>query len=180
MLELNYALTEEEYIDYNYFTGWDAPHLEDMRKKYYLRQIVFCIISTVVTFYLTNYSIPITAIFTGIGIVLLLRSAYIQKNTLKERAKRFIAKEENQAVLSSTTIQLSETGIFSKDEFAETRYQWKSIIRRTENERSYFLYISSVQALIIPKRVFKNDEQKAAFEKILNQNVSLQAEFEES
>jgi hypothetical protein len=59
----------------------------------------------------------------------------------------------------------------------ETRFQWKSFIKKQENREYYFLFTSSMQAVIVPKRVFKNTDEKIQFEKLLSQYLSFDAEI---
>ena len=178
MLELNYSLTKEDYIDYNVYTLWSAPFNKKSRAKIYFKLLGFFLLFALVWLFSISFSWISITMFAVFSLFVVLRIPQIQKKAIINKVEKLFLKEENQALLGPKTVTFSDTGIHVKSELSESRQQWKSITRRTENEKLYFLYTSSIQALIIPKRIMRNSEQKAAFEKILNQNISLQAEFE--
>ena len=67
-------------------------------------------------------------------------------------------------------LELREDGIRSVSERVDTVYKWHSIIRLEESKINYLLYISSVQALLIPKDVFLSEEERSQFFQILSQH----------
>ena len=72
---------------------------------------------------------------------------------------------------------ISESGIFGKSKDIEVHYKWPAFIKKYETSSAYYLVMSSNIGLIIPKRVFKSITEKESFEKMLAQNLSLQADF---
>ncbi len=56
---------------------------------------------------------------------------------------------------------------------------WKAVVRKTETETYFFLFINSIQAIIIPKRAFDNKDEKAEFKKMLSKHISLDAEIKD-
>ena len=73
-------------------------------------------------------------------------------------------------------MEVDETGITIRDALCETRWKWEAFIKKQENDTYYFLFSNSIEALIVPKRIFKIAEEKSRFEKLLAQHLSLDAE----
>ena len=82
----------------------------------------------------------------------------------------------NVNLFSDIQISFAETGIFAMEKVAETKYQWAGIVKKEENKDYYFLYLSSEQALLLPKRAFKSEEEKQQVEKLFAENISFNAE----
>ena len=178
MIELNYGLTQAEYIDYAVYTAWDAPHKKRFRLTTYGRLTVLAASITIIALTLLKFELLYSFVLAGFFIVMIFCIPNIQKNAIRDRAKRLMLNEENKLFFSSVALQLSATGIHSSRENMNATYKWNSIVRKVENETSYFLYTNSEQAIVIPKRVLKTPEQKRDFERMLNEHISLQAEFE--
>jgi hypothetical protein len=73
-------------------------------------------------------------------------------------------------------VEIDDSGIYMKDTVSENRWKWEAFIKKQENEAYYFLFTSSIEAIILPKRIFKQAEEKTKFEKLLLQHLSLDAE----
>ena len=78
-------------------------------------------------------------------------------------------------IINSTSLASKLCSV--KNRFTETKYFWNAIIKKTETDTHYFLFENSLQAIIIPKRACKSEEEKLALRKVLSRNLSLDAEF---
>jgi hypothetical protein len=179
MITLQYSLTKEDYANYYSYVLWDTPEKKLVRKKYYLRQLFINLFVVGIASYSAIFSfLSNTYIFFFIAI-LIATSVYNflnQKYRIKAQAKKFANNEENASIFFSCYHQFSETGITLKDEVSLTQLQWKAIVKKDENADYYFLYTNSIQALIIPKREFKNIEEQNSFNQLLQLHISFNAE----
>jgi len=80
-------------------------------------------------------------------------------------------------ILHFTELTLSESGINETSNKVDVRYKWHAIMKKTEVNKCYYLYLNSRQALVIPQRIFVNQKEKEEFEKLLAEHLPLQAEF---
>jgi YcxB-like protein len=179
MITLQYALTKEDYVNYYTYVSWDAPERKKKRFNYYARQII-PIILFIGAFYYTGIfernSKFILLILGFIFLTLLLSLFNVRSNTVRQ-AQKVANDPGNSSIFLDISIIISETGISTKNAVAETKFQWSSFIKKQENTEYYFLFISSIQALIIPKRVFNNADERNQFEKLLSQYLSFDAEI---
>lgn len=179
MISLQYTLTKEDYINYHSFVMWDAP--ENKRKKiiYYARQLIPIIIF-IAAFYYTGIfernSKFIIIIAAFIILTSLLSLFGIRSNTIKQ-AEKIANDPNNSSIFLETNLIISDSGISVKDVLTETKFQWNAFIKKQESKKYYYLFTSSIQAIIIPKRVFKNADESDHFNKLLSQHLSFDAEI---
>jgi len=179
MLSFKFNLTEEEYFEYNYYTTWAASHKKAYRIRYYVR--VFALYIIIAGLYIfTNHSHRIEIdliIFSIIGIVYFLLVPMLIKKSIRQRTKQIIAEPENQHVLNESEIILTESGILDQDNISQSRYDWDAIVKKSETLKCYYLYTNSYHAIVIPKRVIKNNNEKIELEALFNRFLSLSSEF---
>ena len=179
MLTLKFHLTEDEYFEYNYFTAWSSPDKKTYRFWYYLR--VFLLYSAIAILYiLSNHShnmIVDFSIFGTIAIIYFLMVPYLVKRSIYRKVKQILSQPENKHILEQAEVIVMDTGIIDKDKESESRYNWEAIVKKAETPASYFLYTNSYHAIVIPKRVLKNAEEKKELERLLNEHLSLSSEF---
>ncbi len=179
MIMLQFSLTKEDFVNYHSFIMWDAPENKQKKIKYYIRQLI-PIILFIAAFYYTGIferNSKFILLISGFIIITSVLSLFgIRSNTIKQ-AEKIATDPNNSSIFLETIFTISETGIITKDNLTETKFQWNAFIKKQENKRYYYLFTSTIQAIIIPKRVFKNHDESIQFEKLLSQNLSFDAEI---
>ncbi len=172
----SYQFTEDDYLEFWYHSSWQGSWNKKKRKKYYFRVIFFTALAIGFFLYSLRNSfrsdIPLTFFILGALYVCFL--FLMVKNNFRDAVKKIYAHPDNANFFCRTELSFDETGITAKNEFAETRYTWPAIVRKSSTSGHYFLYLSQMSALIIPKRIFKSEADKEAFEKMLSQHLPLQ------
>ena len=178
MLTLHYALTKEDYNNYYIFVTWDAPEKQKKRSLYYLKQMGTIVLFTAVFFYTGLFDRSSIFSFIVISFILLTSVVAITgvRSSIRQQAKNISDDPENASIFISTSVSISETGILLQDKFSERKYQWAAFTKKQENNNYYFLFYSSLEAIIIPKRVFKQSEQ-ILFEDLLARFLSFDADL---
>ena len=179
MITLQYAISKEDYVNFYTYVMWDAPENKKKRFNYYVRQII-PIVLFIIAFYYTGIfernSKFILLILAFIFLTSLLSLFNVRSNTVRQGEK--VANDpNNSSVFLDIYMIVSETGISTKDTLMETKFQWNAFIKKQESKEYYFLFMSSMQALIIPKRIFNNADERIQFEKLLSQWLSFDAEI---
>lgn len=175
---IKYTLTKDDYVNYYTYMGWDAPDQKKKKIRYYLRQLMINGVFIAVIFYsdLFRFKPMLLYVYAGILILIVTTQIFTARSNIAKQAEKFTENENNQSIFSEKIIEIDDSGIAAKDLYAESKYQWQAFIRKEENEHYYFLFLNSLQALIIPKRAFKQPEEKIKFEKLLTHHLSLDAE----
>ena len=177
MLNLQFAITREDYNNYYLFVTWDAPGKQRSRSRYYLRQMGTIILFTAVFYFTGLFDRSSWFAFLVISFILLTSVLSITgvRSSIRQQAEKISNDPENAALFNTTNVIISETGISLKDEFTARLFQWPAFIKKQENEAYYFLFYSSLEAIIIPKKIFKFDEH-LIFQQLLSSYLSFDAE----
>ena len=174
MVSFKFRLTEDEYLQYNYYTAWSAPTRKKYRIFYFLRVII--LYGTVAMLYIIatrqHYIWIDISVFVITGLIYLIMIPSFVKGSVRRKVKQILSKKENQHVLDEAEIILSDSGIIDKDTHTESRYDWNAIVRLAETTDSYYLYTNSYHAIVIPKRVVNIEEAKE-LTSLLSQNLPL-------
>jgi len=178
MLVLKYHLTEEEYLDYNIFTAWTSPDKKKYRIKYYAQVLILYIaVAGLYIFANRSHTLVIDfTIFFIIGLLYFLLVPYLVRRSIRAKVKNILTQPENQHVLNETEVTFSDTGIIDRDTVAESRYGWEAIVRKTETRLCYYLYTNSFHAIVIPKRVVRENDQRQ-LESLLNTHLPLSSDL---
>jgi hypothetical protein len=181
-LQLEYTLTEEEFLNYNYYVGWDGPAQKQKRIKFYIGFPLLFVLLTIVLFSDMDISNPklssIIIIVTGFVILLLLMKFGL-RGVFDKQAKKMLEQSGRDAVLSKTTITVDENGLFGKTKVAEVKYAWNAFQRKEIANNCYYLFINSRQAAVIPFSAFQSPAEKEKFDALLLQYLPLKAELKQ-
>lgn len=178
ILALNFSLTKEDLYNYNYYTTWEAPEKKKFRIIYYLKIVGFVLLFGLLVLKFDN---KLNA--TGLLLACLVSAAIgigfghlNVKKQIKRNVERFYSKEVNSNFLSKKQMVITEEAIKEKDAVSETNYSWNAIIRKVEVDHYYYLYISSLQALVVPKRILSLAEMQD-LEYLMAKKLSIGAEL---
>jgi hypothetical protein len=178
MLSLKFAITPDDYMEYYMYMMWDAPDRKKARLKYYLRQVLVNGGIILILFYTQFFRVDTYLFYVYISILTVITVLQIINGRVNARkqAEKITGNEDNKSFFSEASYDITEAGIVRKSETFEVRYQWNAFVRKEETAAYYFLFTSSIQAVIFPKRIFKTVEDKKQFEKLLSQHLSFDAE----
>ncbi len=178
MVSLKYTLLKEDYVNYYAYILWDAPGNRKKRILHYAKQLVpigLFLFAFYYTGILDRSSRFVLLIMVAILITALL-SLFGLRSIMLKQGKKIADDPGNSSIFLETQLLANESGIILKDSLKELRYGWAAFIRKEENAACYMLFTSSLQGIIIPKRVFDANE-KAQFDKLLAQYLSFDADL---
>jgi len=180
MIILHYKLTEQEYLDYNFYTNWLASNKKPRRLIYYYLTPLLYLVIMGFLFYKPEKG-GFDNISVTIGLIGLIALMLVTRFRIRGRFDKQILKMINTSppdtVLPETELTISETGISGKTKIAEVKYPWNAFQKRITVNNCCYLYINAGHALVIPLRALKTVEEKEAFEKMLSEQLPLQAEL---
>lgn len=181
MVTLQYAITKQDYANYYAYVVWDAPANRKKRLIYYAKQLVPVLIFLLAFFYTGLFDRPGKFIFLIAGVLFITTflSLLGVRNNIMRQAERIADDPDNASIFADFTLTVTDAGITLKNDSLETKFQWTAFLKKLESKNYYFLFHNSIQAVIIPKRVFDSEEVKARFEKILTRHLSFEAEVSE-
>jgi hypothetical protein len=180
MLILEYTLTEQEFLDYNYYVTWQSPDRKQQRLRYYVVNLAVYIIFTAACLYLIDNNAMSTSswIIGGCGMIgLLLIIKFRTRSIFDRRARKILSGPNAENILSKTTLTINDEGLFGKTKVAEVKYNWSAFQKRTVVNNCCYLFISPIQAVVIPLRAISALERQE-FDKLLSQYLPLRADLE--
>lgn len=181
MVSLRYTLTKKDYVNFYTWVMWDAGTLRKKRAQNILRQLSFVAVFIAVLYFTGGfrYLSTITIIIILLMIATSLLPLFTGRSSADKQGEEIADDPENAAVFAETFLEATDTGLHLKTENSDTRYSWQAIVKKTETESYYFLFINAIQAIIVPKRILQNKDEKAAFQRLLLKNITLDAELKD-
>ena len=180
MITLSSELTKEDFYQFSYYTNWSASWNFRKRLIYHAKNIIYGGILAFIFFYLIGWKIHFLSFIAG-GIFLLLFNFIILpiwiRHDYRKYVEKFYANPSNSSFFLKTELVINEKGILNKDDVSTTMHSWPAFVKKAETEGYFYLYLNSQLGLVIPKRAFTSQKEKAEFESILLAHFPLQAEF---
>ena len=169
MLNIEYELTPDDYAAFNLFTMQHSPTFKrQLKLARYIPPIIFLIgwcyilISAIPRGFKTYTIVALALLFAfAIAWILLMPASY--RRNIRKTASKMSMEGSRKGIFGKTAITFTsdEIAIVRKDE--EIKAKWGILSNIVENDTHIFMYSSSVEALVIPKRAFESDSAIASF-----------------
>ena len=95
------------------------------------------------------------------------------KTFYDHQVKKIIKDSGENKILSRSNLVFNESGILCQTDSAEAKFIWQAISKTVDKNDCYYLNISCIQAIIVPKMVFISTTEKERFYKPLLQYIPL-------
>ncbi len=152
-MEINYNLTEEDYIHFNlYHVKNSKTGKQALTWQQFLSPLFFIIIAYI---YSMISDMPFLPLFITFFIMSILWIVFYPKyfyNLITRNAKKMIKEGKNEGLLGEHSMKMTEEGIVDTSLQRETKVTWSGITGFKEDDGYIYLYNSSVSAYILPKR----------------------------
>lgn len=90
-------------------------------------------------------------------------------STVEGHVKKLIAEGSNAGMFGSHELTIKKTFLVEKTDVNESRHAWSAVERVIETDDHAFIYLSSVQAHVIPKHRVKQGDYDSFIEKVREQ-----------
>ncbi|NOT52340.1 MAG: YcxB family protein [Chitinophagaceae bacterium] len=175
-----YTLTPEEYALYNVYTVWSAPDKRQYRIQSFISIFFLGAMGAISAIYMMG-SISSRDMYSSfswivVGVLSLVVAVIFNLSVgprTKKNAVRLVQLDENKYIISESMIELTDQNLHHKDDNSETYQSYHSIARVSEANDCIYIYVNTVQAYIIPKRIFKSKEEEDDVLKFLTQKISV-------
>ena len=156
MLQLNYKLTDEDYIEFNEFH--QLIHSEVGKRNLFKLRLIGPMISILARaeIMLIVTEVIVLCIFS---IVCVTQAKKIMKRGIRKTILK-MKETEGLPFAGETTLNFTEDQIIEITKGQEVKVDYKKVEDVCETEEAFYVYMSSVQAIIIPKRVLDQDKEK--------------------
>jgi hypothetical protein len=182
-MHFKYQITEKEFKDFSYYTAWGSPGKKQNRLNYYIINIFIYSAGLLILFMVSARTLHISsvgsiAIILMMWLVLFFFFRFRVKNKLDRYVERTLKESGKERMLPSQELNVEESGISATTNDSDVNFKWTAIFKKVEVNNCYYLYISSVQAIIIPVRIFSSSKEKEEFGKLLLMHLPSTAKAE--
>ncbi|MFD1030235.1 YcxB family protein [Metaplanococcus flavidus] len=163
-MELNYKLTEEDYIDFNLF---HAKNSKAVKKQVTMQRVLVPVMYIILAFLgLVFLDMPFLFLFIPfllMGILwFIFYPAYFYR-LIKRNSTKMMREGKNEGVLGAHKMIFTEDGLREISPKGEMSISWSGIESFGEDPSGFYLYNSGMSALIIPKKELGNSEEVSRF-----------------
>ncbi len=169
-MNIEFERTIEDIIDFNLF---HMTHSPSTKRQLLLMRVLTGALAAIPVFgigYLLYHSINASTLVLSILAGFVAFAFYPQANrqsTIK-RINKMLSEGNNNTLLGHQVISLSPEGIYTKNPTTESKINWSAIGRVVESDAHVYLYTSSINALVIPKKCFRTEKERQDFLEYVN------------
>ena len=160
-MKIQFDLTVEDYLAFQLFHSQNSPAMK--QQKAVCR--VFVVVAICSVLFLNQrlavlpLGWPITCVAAiAITVVFLASYEYLLQFSVKRLARRLIEEGSTQGVTGEHELEISEAALIERTTISESQHAWEGLADIQETDRFALIYISSLQAHVIPReRVIQGD-----------------------
>ncbi|HEY5982276.1 MAG TPA: YcxB family protein [Anaerolineales bacterium] len=169
-MEIKFDRTIDNLLDFNLY---HMAHSPGERRQWLGARVITTMLTTLFAVILSMWGTtslqPLYLVPAALaGLVVFLIFPAVARWSASGRIRRILKEGDNDSIFGPQTISFSAEGIFAKNRSGESRFNWSAVKKFSENDRHFFLYTSSYQALVIPKRCFESGEEIQAFRELID------------
>jgi hypothetical protein len=162
--KVEYDLTKEDYIAFNMH---HIDHSPTIKRSLFIQRYIVALIFLAFPFIYSRVSgaallLPLIVY----GVVFIIWILYYPRYftaSMKKRILKMINEGSNASLFGPRSITLNESGVTETSENDESRSSWRSIEKIDETAEHIYIYISSINAYLVPVRAFEDRTKKEAF-----------------
>lgn len=170
MYEFSGQMSEEDFIDYNIFHMENSKVMKNTTRGLWLVFPIgfFCF------GWISGRELDIVfwliLIIGTIGMALWIPS--MMKRSVNKRVAAMLKESKNGEMFTEKKFIVDDKGVTVESESSNSFYKWESIMKLDESETTFYIYVSSVQAIIINKRHVGDSKEIEAFKAYLESHIS--------
>lgn len=162
--KVEYNLTKEDYIAFNMH---HMDHSPTVKRSLFIQRYVVALVFLAFPFIFSSISrAPLLLSFIVYGAIFIAWILYYPRYfmaTTKKRILRMIDEGSNANLFGPRSMTLNESGVEEISEHGESKSSWRSIEKIDETADYIYIYISSINAYLVPIRAFEGRTQKDEF-----------------
>ncbi len=165
---VEYERTVEDIIEFNLF---HMSHSPSIRKQTLITQIIVAVLvfigSLVIGYLFHQETKALTSFDYIVALVVSISCFYavppFNRAEVRRGFRKATSEGDNKAILGRHTVSLTKDNIFIKTQVGESKYIWSSINKVMQNDKYVFLYVSSINAIMIPVEAFTSNRSLLEF-----------------
>lgn len=172
-MKITFELTEDDYINYNID---HSKQSESVKRSLLIQRFMGPAIFVIAPFIITQFTdIPLWYWLLVFGVASILWFIFYPKyfrGEIARRVKKMLEEGNNENLFNQRSLELTSDGITEKSSIGKSHIHWAKINHLEETADYFYIYISSVSAHIVPKRVFGSLREQENFAQIIIENIN--------
>ena len=172
-MTVEYERTIEDIIEFNLFHMSNSPSI---RGQTLISQIIVLLLIFIGSLAIAPFFHPETRVLSYfdyivafvVSIVGFFVVPHFNRAEVRRAYRKASREGDNKAILGLQTISLTPENVFIKTQGGESKYNWSSVDKVTQNDKYIFLYISSINAIVIPIKAFSDGKSLQEFLNYVN------------
>lgn len=176
-MEIRYALTEQDFIDFN------LHHIKTSKirkKNIFIQRLIgptVFLLGIFVGHRVTDIPLWYWSIFFVIaGTIWFFLYPRRIKKAIRSQILKMLKESDNRGLLADQSLRVDEDGLNFSNEYSENKVKWNGFTRVDITDKHIFIFNSSVSAHIIPVSAFSTEEQKEEFYHLVSKQVTGEGE----
>ncbi len=149
-MKIVYDMSVDDYVSFSIF---HHKHSRSLRRSRIIGGVVFPVCMFLLLSGLSIYkgqwgAVATYAVFFAVLIIWVLSGS---KRTLARVVRKMLKEGENKMDIGLQELEVTSEGLAEKNEFGESKFNWKAIERIASTPDYYYIYVSAMKALVVPK-----------------------------
>lgn len=177
MMELNYEITEQDFVDYNmYFIDHDLLTQKTLRRMRLIMAGLVIAGGALLMYLLDTLNAVSTLVYVALAAAVYWYAPRGFKNKARKNVHRTICRATNKHICGPKRLTADADGVRLTGEGEDSSYPYSAFKRVTEAERQVYLYLDDLSALIVPNGAFQDAEHKRSFLTFLRSRIEQAAQ----
>lgn len=162
-MELHFKISFEDIVELHKNIIANSNH----HKK--LRWMIFILSSAYYLIFVLN---RITLFSVTVTIICFILFIPLFNYVALFATKRILIKQKNLLLIGEHKLTINDDGIIQETEGSHTVFEWSLFVNVRQDSSNYYLYVSDLQALLVPKEAFLDKEAEQDFNRYLEKNMT--------
>ncbi len=173
-MKVEFNFTKEDYIAFNLHHIDTSPTI---KRSLLIQRYGVSLIFLIVPYFFSRISgAPWSLSFIVYGAIFIAWIIYYPKyfmHVTKNRVRKLIEEGDNSDIFGMHSVNLTEEGVEQISNSEESKASWSAIKRIDETPEYTYIYITAINAYLVPNRAFGGIIEKEAFMRILRERSNL-------
>ena len=159
---ISYSLTENDVIAFNQYHITHSPLLK--RRQLITRVVLPLVLVLLAAFYYSADNRLFMPIYlVSLGVLVAVGAPTLQRRASARLMRKMLKEGQNRGLFGARTVTLTPNGVEVLGEALDSRFKWSLIEKVVSSDTHIFIYVSAMNAFVIPKTAFANDREREHF-----------------
>ncbi|HSE31888.1 MAG TPA: YcxB family protein [Pyrinomonadaceae bacterium] len=160
-MQIDYDLTAEDAAAFSVYNFRTSPRF---KRRLRISQAMGVFATLIIAVVWPNWTIIDRLIFTVLLFLLFVFGYPLYYRwAIRRNALKTYSAAKSKSVLGEYTVIIESAGLTEKGSVSESKVAWSGV-EKIENDNQYiYIFTSPLQAHVIPKRAFRNNEESQTF-----------------